>query len=98
MPARIEPEPPIANSAEPEVLATVQSPHPPLPRSIDVAPRPIEPNTAEFSVLTSTARGVRHALDEVQHVRLDDRGHIAGIDTAGRRTLAADLYVDCTAC
>ena len=51
---------------------------------------------ADFLRRWSTARGVRHVLDEVQHVRLDDRGHIAGVDTAGGRTLEADLYVDCT--
>lgn len=44
----------------------------------------------------SVDRGVRHIVDDVNHVGLDERGWISGIRTAENGELTGDLYVDCT--
>jgi tryptophan halogenase len=41
-------------------------------------------------------RGVRHVIDHIQEVHLDDHGAIAGIDTVAGSRLEADLYIDCS--
>ena len=51
---------------------------------------------ADYLRRWAKARGVIHVLDEVERVRRDDRGNIAGVDTVGERRLSAELYVDCT--
>lgn len=51
---------------------------------------------ADFLMRWATARGVTRILDEIQHVRLDEQGAIAGVDTASGQTLSADLYIDCS--
>ncbi|ATY31030.1 tryptophan halogenase family protein [Sphingomonas psychrotolerans] len=43
----------------------------------------------------AVANGVRHLIDQVSEVRLDEDGAIAGVVTASG-LLEADLYVDCT--
>ncbi|TKK87209.1 tryptophan 7-halogenase [Herbidospora galbida] len=47
---------------------------------------------AEYGV----ARGVRHVVDDVEHVAQDERGWISHIVTKERGELTADLFVDCT--
>ncbi len=44
----------------------------------------------------TTRLGVRHLLGTVDRVLVDERGDIAGVETAQHGTLTADLYVDCT--
>jgi len=51
---------------------------------------------ADFLCRWATERGVVQILDEVEHVPLDERGHVACVRTKGGRQLDADLYVDCT--
>lgn len=41
-------------------------------------------------------RGVRHIVDDVEQVRQDERGWIAGVTTRQSGELTADLYIDCT--
>ncbi|WP_073755302.1 tryptophan halogenase family protein [Streptomyces sp. CB03234] len=43
-----------------------------------------------------TRRGVRHVVDDVLDVRLDERGHIRNVLTKEHGELAGDLFVDCT--
>ncbi|WP_079161327.1 tryptophan halogenase family protein [Streptomyces fodineus] len=51
---------------------------------------------ARFLTRYGTERGVRHVLDDVLDVRLDDTGAISGVLTKEHGELTADLYVDCT--
>jgi hypothetical protein len=51
---------------------------------------------ADFLRRWATERGVTHVLDHVRNVELDERGHVARVRTRFDRTLAADLFVDCT--
>jgi len=53
----------------------------------------------EFAVMlrdVATRRGVEHVVDNVRSVALDERGFIAGVDTASHGRLEADLYLDCS--
>jgi tryptophan halogenase len=51
---------------------------------------------ASYLKNVGTGRGVRHVVDTVRHVSLDERGFIAGLHTAEHGTVTADLYVDCS--
>lgn len=51
---------------------------------------------AELLRDTAMARGVRRVVDEVREVRLDARGHIASLSTAGGAELAGDFFIDCS--
>lgn len=51
---------------------------------------------ADFLTRWSLNRGVTRVLDEVNHVELDERGHVAHVKTKGGQVLSADLFVDCT--
>ncbi|SOD60464.1 tryptophan halogenase [Streptomyces zhaozhouensis] len=51
---------------------------------------------AKFLTRYSTDRGVRHIVDDVNHVELDERGWISGVRTAEHGELTGDLYIDCT--
>nr|A4D0H5.1 RecName: Full=Tryptophan 5-halogenase PyrH [Streptomyces rugosporus]2WET_A Chain A, TRYPTOPHAN 5-HALOGENASE [Streptomyces rugosporus]2WET_B Chain B, TRYPTOPHAN 5-HALOGENASE [Streptomyces rugosporus]2WET_C Chain C, TRYPTOPHAN 5-HALOGENASE [Streptomyces rugosporus]2WET_D Chain D, TRYPTOPHAN 5-HALOGENASE [Streptomyces rugosporus]2WEU_A Chain A, TRYPTOPHAN 5-HALOGENASE [Streptomyces rugosporus]2WEU_B Chain B, TRYPTOPHAN 5-HALOGENASE [Streptomyces rugosporus]2WEU_C Chain C, TRYPTOPHAN 5-HALOGE len=42
------------------------------------------------------ARGVRHVVDDVQHVGQDERGWISGVHTKQHGEISGDLFVDCT--
>ena len=54
-------------------------------------------DAAEMPFSETTERlGVRHLLGTVLDVRVDERGHISGVETAECGILTADLYVDCT--
>jgi tryptophan halogenase len=44
----------------------------------------------------ATDAGVKHVVDHVQHVALDERGFIEHVTTESGRQLSADLYLDCT--
>jgi tryptophan halogenase len=41
-------------------------------------------------------QGVVHIQDEMLHVRKDERGFITALETKSGRTLAADLFIDCS--
>ncbi|WP_411137948.1 tryptophan halogenase family protein [Streptomyces sp. C10] len=51
---------------------------------------------AKYLTTYSTDRGVHHVVDEVQDVRLDDRGWIDSIVTKEHGAIDGDLFVDCT--
>ncbi|MFJ3725168.1 tryptophan halogenase family protein [Streptomyces sp. NPDC090045] len=51
---------------------------------------------ARFLTRYGTGRGVRHVVDDVLDVRLDERGHIRNVLTKDHGELAGDLFVDCT--
>ncbi|GAA3086284.1 tryptophan halogenase family protein [Streptosporangium carneum] len=51
---------------------------------------------AGFLTKYATARGVRHVLDDVLEVKLDDRGWISHVVTREHGELHGDLFVDCT--
>lgn len=51
---------------------------------------------AAFLQGAATRRGVQHMVDNVQRVLLDERGDIAGVETARHGRLQADLYIDCS--
>jgi hypothetical protein len=51
---------------------------------------------ARFLTDWGTARGVRHILDDVVSVDLDERGWISAIRTAEHDALTGDLFIDCT--
>ena len=51
---------------------------------------------AEYLREIATREGVQHLYGEVQHVALDERGHIASLGIGGERRLAADLFIDAT--
>jgi len=44
----------------------------------------------------ATGRGVRHLIDDVQEVILDEQGAINSIRTKAGAVLEADLYIDCS--
>jgi tryptophan halogenase len=48
------------------------------------------------TLLQKRSQQVRHILDDVNDVQLDEQGDIAGLSTASHGTLRADLYIDCT--
>jgi tryptophan halogenase len=51
---------------------------------------------ADFLMKWATVRGVERIVDDVNHVRLDEQGAIAGVESASGQTLTADLYIDCS--
>ncbi|MHA6784082.1 tryptophan halogenase family protein [Pseudonocardia saturnea] len=51
---------------------------------------------ARYLTRYGTGRGVRHVLDDVTGVVLDERGWISHVTTAGHGELHGDLFVDCT--
>ncbi|WP_242895204.1 tryptophan halogenase family protein [Actinomadura litoris] len=51
---------------------------------------------ARFLTGYGTARGVRHVLDDVTDVALDERGWISHVTTAEHGPLEGDLFIDCT--
>jgi tryptophan halogenase len=51
---------------------------------------------AKYLTGYGVARGVRHVLDDVTDVALDERGWITHVDTAEHGPLAGDLFIDCT--
>ncbi|MET8544778.1 tryptophan halogenase family protein [Kitasatospora sp. NPDC004799] len=51
---------------------------------------------AKYLTQYATDRGVRRIVDDVQEVRLDERGWISGLRTAEHGELTGDLFVDCT--
>lgn len=44
----------------------------------------------------STGRGVKHMVDHVTNVVLDDKGYIKGVETKENGLQEADFFVDCT--
>ncbi len=44
----------------------------------------------------ATARGVKHVVDDVVDVKQNESGDIESVETAGGRSLAADLFIDCS--
>ncbi|MGW0845444.1 tryptophan halogenase family protein [Streptomyces sp. NPDC002787] len=51
---------------------------------------------AKYLTRYSVERGVKHLVDDVQHVSLDQRGWISGVTTAEHGEITGDLFVDCT--
>ncbi|MGW6783534.1 MULTISPECIES: tryptophan halogenase family protein [unclassified Streptomyces] len=51
---------------------------------------------AKFLTKYGTERGVKHVLDDVTRVALDERGWISHVDTAENGELHGDLFIDCT--
>ncbi|MET7395832.1 tryptophan halogenase family protein [Dactylosporangium sp. NPDC005572] len=51
---------------------------------------------ARYLTAHATRLGVRHVVDSVEHVALDERGWIEHVVTAGHGPIAGDLFVDCT--
>jgi tryptophan 6-halogenase len=51
---------------------------------------------AKYLTTYGTERGVRHVLDDVSDVVLDERGWISHVTTAGHGELQGDLFIDCT--
>jgi flavin-dependent dehydrogenase len=51
---------------------------------------------AQYLTVIGRDRGVRHVVDEVLHVRQDERGWISHITTREHGDVAGDLYIDCT--
>ncbi|MBX6381792.1 MAG: tryptophan 7-halogenase [Microbispora sp.] len=51
---------------------------------------------AKFLTGYATQRGVRHILDNVVDVALDERGWISHVRTTGHGDIEGDLFVDCT--
>ncbi|MFE1413583.1 tryptophan halogenase family protein [Streptomyces sp. NPDC058746] len=51
---------------------------------------------AKYLAKYSVERGVKHIVDDVKHVALDDRGWISQITTAEHGEITGDVYVDCT--
>ena len=51
---------------------------------------------AGFLAKLGAQRGVRHVIDSVRAVVLDERGFIRHIETGQHGQLAADLFIDCT--
>jgi tryptophan halogenase len=51
---------------------------------------------AAFLQGVAKGRGVAHVVDNVRGAVLDERGFIAGVETAQHGRLEADLYVDCS--
>lgn len=51
---------------------------------------------AKFLTGYATDRGIRHVVDNVVDVAVDERGFISHVRTAEHGELAGDLFVDCT--
>jgi glycine/D-amino acid oxidase-like deaminating enzyme len=51
---------------------------------------------AKYLCRYAVERGVRHIVDDVTEIPLDERGWIRGLRTREHGWLAGDLYVDCT--
>ncbi|WP_308403632.1 tryptophan halogenase family protein [Streptomyces niphimycinicus] len=51
---------------------------------------------AKYLTRYAVERGVRHVIDDVEEVDLDERGWIRSVRTAGHGALTGDLFVDCT--
>ena len=51
---------------------------------------------AAYLAKVATGRGVRHLVDDVKQVALDERGRIRHVETKENGTLTADLYIDCS--
>ncbi|MFJ2909599.1 tryptophan halogenase family protein [Streptomyces sp. NPDC087228] len=51
---------------------------------------------AKYLTGYATDRGVQHIIDEVQEVKLDERGWISHIVTKEHGDIGGDLYIDCT--
>jgi tryptophan halogenase len=51
---------------------------------------------AKFLTRYGTGRGVRHVLDDITDVVLDERGWISHVSTAEHGELHGDLFIDCT--
>lgn len=51
---------------------------------------------AKYLAKYSMERGVKHIVDDVKHVDLDERGWIKGVLTAESGDLTGDLFIDCT--
>ncbi|ARU17996.1 tryptophan halogenase family protein [Croceicoccus marinus] len=51
---------------------------------------------AEFLREQAAARGVRHVQGRIEHVELDDRGHVAALALDQDRRIEGDLFIDCT--
>lgn len=76
------------------------------PRSRDAASPVIESGAyayhldagafAEYLKHVATHRGVRHVVDNVRRVLVDERGFIAGLETEHHGPLRAELYIDCS--
>ncbi|MGW3011261.1 tryptophan halogenase family protein [Streptomyces sp. NPDC001219] len=51
---------------------------------------------AKYLTGYAVERGVKHVVDDVKQVSLDDRGWISGVTTAEHGELTGDLFIDCT--
>ncbi len=51
---------------------------------------------AKYLTRYSVERGVRHVVDDVTKVELDERGWISAVRTAEHGGITGDLYIDCT--
>ncbi|GGO52020.1 tryptophan halogenase [Streptomyces lasiicapitis] len=51
---------------------------------------------AKYLTKYSVERGVKHIVDDVQKVDLDERGWISGVSTTDHGDITGDLYIDCT--
>ncbi|MFF4016235.1 tryptophan halogenase family protein [Streptomyces sp. NPDC001843] len=51
---------------------------------------------AKYLTRYAVERGVRHVVDDVRNVELDERGWISSVRTAEHGELAGDLFIDCT--
>jgi tryptophan 6-halogenase len=51
---------------------------------------------ARYLATYGTTRGVRHVLDDVTDVALDERGWISHVSTAQHGEVQGDLFIDCT--
>ncbi|MFI1018845.1 tryptophan halogenase family protein [Streptomyces sp. NPDC020965] len=51
---------------------------------------------AKYLTTYSVDRGVRHIVDDVREVELDERGWITGVRTTEHGDLSGDLFIDCT--
>jgi tryptophan halogenase len=51
---------------------------------------------AKYLTQYATDRGVRHVLDDIEHVRLDERGWIDHLVTREHGEVHGDLFIDCT--
>ncbi|TJZ54304.1 tryptophan 7-halogenase [Streptomyces piniterrae] len=51
---------------------------------------------AKYLTKYAVDRGVKHIVDDVKQVNLDDRGWISGVTTAEHGDLTGDVFIDCT--
>jgi tryptophan halogenase len=51
---------------------------------------------ADFLTEYGTVRGVRHVVDHVEDVKLDERGWISHVVTKENGNIEGDLFIDCT--